>query len=186
MQILAMGTAGGFAALFSYTVFSALGRPARALPLSIIDLVVSISLLLAAAQYGIMAAAIVWSVRQILSTLILLIMCLRILPIRPLEIAGALWQPILLAAIFAALLWPLDHVLLASVLPLARIIVLAPVGGIMLILGISLFRPDLVRVVMGQLPFGTPAGLVSATITEPAKEVQLNGPLLLVTLSHRS
>jgi O-antigen/teichoic acid export membrane protein len=151
MQTLALGAGAGFTAIFSYTAFSALGRPARALPLSVFELALSIGLLFAVSDMGILAASLAWSLRQIFSAIVLLTMCTRVLPLRPLKIAQALAQPAMLTLLFSAVLWSLDHVILLRLGPVVRLSVLAPAAGVILIMGVALIRPDLIRVVMAQV-----------------------------------
>jgi teichuronic acid exporter len=152
IQVLTLGAATGFIAVLSYVTFSALGRPARALPLSLFEMALSLGLLLVVSRMGILAACVVWSVRQVLSAILLLGMSMRMLPLRARDIANALGGPILLALIFSAVLWPLDHIILAELVPAVRLLVLVPGGLLLLVAGIVLVRPELARAVIAQLP----------------------------------
>ncbi len=70
---------------------------------------------------------------------------------------------------FSALLWPLDHLLLASAAPVLRIVVIAPVAGLLLVAGIAVVRPDLVRVVIAQLPSRSTVSAIPASVTNHPK-----------------
>ena len=114
IQILALGACAALTATFSYTVFSALGRPALVLPLSILEMATSVALLFALSRFGITAAALAWSLRQVLSAIVLLAMCTRAMPLRPVDIMKALWRPILVVLIISAVLWPMDQMVLVG------------------------------------------------------------------------
>ena len=169
IQTLALGASVGFTAHLGFTVFSAIGRPALALPLTLFDLALSVVLLFAVSGMGIMAASLAWSLRQVLSAIVLQAICLRVLPLRLRDIAQALGRPILLVLFFSVLLWPVDHVLLAELAPVTRLVLLAPISALILIVGIALVRPDLVRFVAAQLPTRKRTGVIPASVLVHAK-----------------
>jgi len=152
IQILALGTSVAFTSNLIYTVFSAIGRPRAVFPLSVIEMVVSVALLFGLSGMGIAAASIAWSLRQVLSALALQTMCMRVLPLRPIDIIRALGRPILLVVIVSAATWVANDVLLGGLRPVARLAMLMPIAGLMQILGIALVRPDLIWMVMAQFP----------------------------------
>jgi teichuronic acid exporter len=152
IQILALGTSVAFTSNLIYTVFSALGRPGTVFPLSVLEMVVSVALLFALSGMGIVAASFAWSLRQVLSALVLQAMCIHVLPLRPVDILRALGRPILLVVIVSISVWMANDVLLVGLPPVARLATLMPTAGLMLILGIALVRPDLIRMVIAQFP----------------------------------
>jgi PST family polysaccharide transporter len=157
IQILSLGISAGLSATFSHTVFSAIGRPALALPVSIFDMVTSIVLLVAVSGLGIVVASLTWSLRQLLSSAILLTMCTRTLPLALGEVASALVRPLVLVVIVSATLWPMEHMALAELAPTARLIVLAPVSCVTMLLGIALVRPNLIQALSPRLRLRKPA-----------------------------
>jgi O-antigen/teichoic acid export membrane protein len=169
IQMLAFGAAVGFTASLGYTVFSALGRPALALPLSLFDVAFSVALLFGLSDIGIMAASIAWALRQVLSVIVLQIMCMRILPLQSRDIARALWRPVVLVMIFSAVLWTADHLTLAGMEPVVRLILLVPSAGLILVLGIALVRPDLIRTVWAQFRTSGRLGIIPASVDDHAK-----------------
>jgi PST family polysaccharide transporter len=169
IQMLAFGASVGFTASLGYTVFSALGRPALALPLSLFDVAFSVALLFGLSDMGIMAASIAWALRQVLSAIVLQIMCMRILPLQPRDIARALGRPVVLVMIFSAFLWMVDHWTFAGMEPVLRLILLAPSAGLILVWGIALVRPDLIRMVLEQFRADQRLGIIPSSVDDHAK-----------------
>jgi O-antigen/teichoic acid export membrane protein len=166
IQMLALGASVGFTAHLGFTVFNAIGRPALALPLTLFDLALSMVLLFAVSGKGVVAASLAWSLRQVLSAIVLQALCLRVLPLRLRDIAQALARPILLVLFFAALLWPVDNILLAALAPVTRLVLLAPISALILMVGIALVRPDLVHFVAVQLTARKRTGAIPASVLE--------------------
>jgi hypothetical protein len=164
--MLALGASVGFTAHLGFTVFNAIGRPALALPLTLFDLALSMVLLFAVSGKGVVAASLAWSLRQVLSAIVLQALCLRVLPLRLRDIAQALARPILLVLFFAALLWPVDNILLAALAPVTRLVLLAPISALILMVGIALVRPDLVHFVAVQLTARKRTGAIPASVLE--------------------
>ncbi|HQT79180.1 MAG TPA: lipopolysaccharide biosynthesis protein [Rhodopila sp.] len=159
IQVLAAGAGIGFTASLAYTVFAALGRPAFVLPLSLFEVVLSLSLLLTLSHIGIMAAGLAWALRQVISVVMLQLMCVRVLPLRIADVLRALRSPALLVIGFAAALQLLNVWILPDLEPIVRLAILGLMAGTLLIIGIALIRPSIVKAVI--------ANITSAKQAEP-------------------
>lgn len=145
VQILSAGAAIGFAGTFTYTVFSALGRPSLALPGSLFNLVAALSILPLLSGHGAIGAGLAWEGPDVVTTLLVLTICSIILPVRPARILAAIGRPALLAAIVAVVLGTVQHTALSAWPPASRLAILMLLGAVLLGVGAAILRPDLRR-----------------------------------------
>ena len=135
MQILAVGAAAGSLSTFCFTLLSAYGRPAPGLLRGAFDLVFTLSLLPAAAGYGMEAVALVWAFRHAASSILALGLCVRVVAVQIDHLVLSLLGPVTVAAGIGAALWAMDRMILSGVdSAIQRLLISASTGGFLLML----------------------------------------------------
>jgi O-antigen/teichoic acid export membrane protein len=133
MQILALGAAGGSAGGLCSTLLSAYGKPALGLLRGAVGLAVTLSLLPAAASHGLTAVALVWTLYNIISSVLAIYLCVYVVSVRITSLLVSLVAPVTIGVSIGAVLWLIDGVILSSLnSAIQRIMISASIGGCML------------------------------------------------------
>lgn len=128
VHVLAAGVTVLWAGIFSFAICTALARPSMNLPRAACELAAMATVLCLLADRGPVFVAAAWAVRHLVSMLLGLRMCSRLLRLDVGRIVGAVAGPTLTACAMAAILSGVAQVLPASAPPLARLAVLMPTG----------------------------------------------------------